>query len=177
MVLRKLLYTCAGLVPILMSIFAFPVILLARYNRRIGQLYYWFIFAVSEYLCLSRADHHVRGILFKEMHQDFKEKKSAGQVLRVLEIGPGTGGNFGYYPSGLQLSTLELNPLLEKHAAQIKQKYPGLTIEKSMIGNAEDMSSIPDHSFEAVVGTHILCCISNPTAAVKEIHRVLKQVM
>lgn len=174
--LEKLSYTCAGLVPILTSIFAFPLILIARHNKMIGQFYYWFIFSISEYLCLSRADHHVRSILFKEMHQDLEEKKSTGQSYKVLEIGPGTGGNFAYYPTGLQLRTLELNPLLEKHAAQIKQQYPSIRIEESIIGNAEDMSSIPDQSFDAVVGTHILCCISNPEAAVREIERVLKQV-
>lgn len=178
--LQKMCYACAGLVPILTSVIAFPVILIARHNKRIGDLYYWFIFAVSEYLFLSRADHHVRSLLFQPMAQDLEEKRrQAGgqqqQQLRVLEIGPGTGGNFAYYPAtGISLTTLELNPLLEKHALNIKEKYPHLVIEESIIGNAEDMSVIPDESFDAVVGTHILCCIKNPETAAKEIHRVLK---
>lgn len=177
----KISFMCVGLVPIAMTVFAFPVILLARHSRRIGQLYYWLIFAVSECLCLSRADHHVRRLLFQDMHQDCRERRSlAGDKrLKVLEIGPGTGGNFSYYPPKqvLHLTTLELNPLLEKHAAQIKSLYPELEIENSLIGNAEDMSGVvADESFDAVVGTHILCCIRNPGSALREIHRVLKPV-
>lgn len=172
--LQKVCYACAGLVPILTSIFAFPVILIAKHNKRVGDLYYWFIFAVSEYLFLSRADHHVRTLLFKPMDQDAENKRRSGEELRVLEIGPGTGGNFAYYPDDIILTTLELNPLLEKHALQIKQKHPHLFIEESIIGNAESMTMIPDNSFDAVVGTHILCCIKDPAAALKEIRRVLK---
>lgn len=174
MSLRKLSYYAAGLIPVLVSIFAFPVILIARQNKVIGQLYYWIIFAVSEYLCLSRADHEVRKLLFQQMHEDLAGKKESSGEMKVLEIGPGTGGNFAFYPKLVNLTTLELNPLLKKHASAIRSMYPDINIESSIIGNAEDMSSIKDGSFDAVVGTHILCCIRDPEAAVKEIHRVLK---
>lgn len=81
-----------------------------------------------------------------------------------------------YYPSGLFLTTLERNPWLQKHADSIQQKHPNLRLEEALIGNAEKMDMVPDASFDAVVGTHILCCIQNKEAVVKEIHRVLKPV-
>jgi len=108
--------------------------------------------------------------------EDCKKKETSGSSLKVLEIGPGTGGNFGYYPSGLRLTTLELNPWLQQHFESVKAKHPNLTIEKTLIGNAENMDMIPDNTFDAVIGTHVLCCIKNKEAAVKEIHRILKTV-
>ena len=35
------------------------------------------------------------------------------------------------------------------------------------------MDQVPDNSVDVVVGTLILCCIDDPMAAVREIHRVL----
>ena len=174
---QRVIFACAGLLPVLVTVFAFPVVLLARHNQAIGQLYYWLIFAVSEFLCLSRADHFVRSVLFQPMKQDLESKRAVGlQGFKVLEIGPGTGGNFAYYPPGVQLTTLEVNPLLEKHASRIKRQHPHVQLEKSLIGDAECMHCFPNESFDAVVGTHILCCIRDPEAAIAEIRRVLKQV-
>lgn len=108
-----------------------------------------------------------------ENHVNVDEKK----IFRVLEIGPGTGTNLQFYSSGISLSLIELNPLLYKQINYIRKKHPHLTIEKVILGNAEDMlnhGSINDNEFDAVVGTHICCCINDVPAALKEIHRVLK---
>lgn len=104
-------------------------------------------------------------------------EKEEVTIFRVLEIGPGTGTNLQFYPAGVSLSLIELNPLLHKQVNYIRKKHPHITIEKVILGNAEDMwttASIGDCEFDAVVGTHICCCINNVPAALKEIHRVLK---
>lgn len=83
--------------------------------------------------------------------------------------------NFKFYPQNSTISTLELNPYLDKHAAWIKNVNPTLTIENAMIGNMENVSDlIRDSSFDVVVATHVFCCIKNKEAAMKEIRRILK---
>ena len=107
--------------------------------------------------------------------QSARESKE-GQVFRVLEIGPGTGTNLPFYPAGVNLSFIELNPLLHKQISSIRTKYPQITIDQVILGNAENMSAcgIGDETFDAVVGTHILCCIKDTSAVLKEIRRILK---
>ena len=163
-------------VAVMGSIFFFPVILVAHYNAFVGQIWYWGMFLLVERYWLRDNDHNIRVSLFENLADDCKKRETSGSSLKVLEIGPGTGGNFGYYPTGLQLTTLELNPWLQPRVQSVKEKHPNLVIEKTLIGNAEDMSMIAGNTFDAVIGTHILCCIRDKEAAVKEIHRILKPV-
>ena len=157
--------------------FAFsPILLLAHYSPTVGRLWYWAMFSFVEQFWLKKNDHAVRIKLLEPMAEECKKREARGANLKVLEIGPGTGGNFGYYPSGLLLTTLELNPWLQMNVESVKQKHVNLKIEQMLTGSAEDMSMIADESFDAVVGTHILCCIRDKEAAVREIHRVLKKV-
>lgn len=158
------------------SVLMSPFLLLANLNPLVGQFYYWAMFAFVERFWLRKNDHKIRVDLFATLADDCKNLETHGSSLKVLEIGPGTGGNFGYYPTGLCLTTLERNPHLQKHAASIRQNFPNLKIQETLIGNAEKMTMIPDKSFDAIVGTHVLCCIRNKEAAVREIHRILKDV-
>lgn len=171
MSLKSVLFKISSIGPVLVSILGFPLILLAWYVRPIGNLYYWFIFSVTEKLFLSKADKNVREKLFAPLQQEFKMNKN----LKILEIGPGTGGNFAYMPHGSSLSIVEKNPLLEKHTKWINKKFPHVIIEKSIVADATNMSDvISDESFDVVIGTHILCCIQDPKSVLNEINRILK---
>lgn len=158
------------------SIVMSPMLLLANMSPVVGQIYYWAMFAFVERFWLKKNDHKIRVDLFAPLADECKKRLTNGSTLRVLEIGPGTGGNFGYYPSGVSLTTLEQNPHLQKHAASIRKDHPHLKIEKTLVGSAEKMTMIPDKTFDAVVGTHVLCCIKDKELAVREIRRILKDV-
>lgn len=89
----------------------------------------------------------------------------------ILEIGPGTGVNFRYYPKGIRWIGIEpylpVHPYLEKAAkkAGVKAKIKAGTAEK--IG-------LPSASIDIVVGTLVLCSVENPSLVLREIKRVLK---
>lgn len=275
----QILYSIYAIVPVGVCLFGFPIILLSRTFGPVANIYYWFIFVVSDFLMLSRESKDVREELLthlmkKQMEESgFKPKEqgknnfsdennnhlnpgvtvsdegfpkhpelvpasyvleiekepkasssltksdgivpnetnsaiqtdknsseiniitsfkntkchqntddvnldvdSNAKVFKVLEIGPGTGTNLAFYPPGVNLSLIELNPLLHKQINYIRKKHPHITIDQVILGNAEDMLSIgiADESFDAIVGTHILCCIKNVPAALKEINRILK---
>jgi SAM-dependent methyltransferase len=153
-----------------------PIILLAHMNAFVGQVWYWAMFALVERFWLKQNDHAIRVKLFEPLADECRKKEGSGSSLKVLEIGPGVGGNFGYYPSGLKLTTLEQNPWLQQHVESVNKSHPNLVIEKTLIGNAEHMDMIEDSTFDAVIGTHVLCCIRDKEATVKEIHRILKMV-
>lgn len=153
------------------AVLSSPIILLSHVSATVGTLYYYVMFYLFSVVILRFIDSNTGSRVFEVLHQDTRNASN----LRILEVGAGTGANFKFYPNGCTIISLELNPILEKHAARIKRDYPHLTIEKSIIGNIENVQGIiSDSSFDIVVATHVLCCVKNKEAALKEIHRILR---
>ncbi|MEO0409467.1 MAG: methyltransferase domain-containing protein [Cyanobacteria bacterium P01_A01_bin.135] len=102
------------------------------------------------------------------------ERKAAlfeGIHGKILEIGPGAGANFTYYPQSVQWTGVEPNsymhPYLEERAAD-----RGLQIQIQQ-DNAEQLAA-DDGTVDAVVSTLVLCSVANLEGVLQEILRVLK---
>lgn len=96
----------------------------------------------------------------------------AGVSGRVLEVGFGSGLNLPYFSDTVtHLYALDPSQLGRRLAKKRIQHAPFpvefVELEGSRFG-------LPDHSVDAVVSTWTLCTIPDPTAALKEIRRVLK---
>lgn len=90
---------------------------------------------------------------------------------RVLEIGSGTGFNFSFYKQAQKVIAIEPEPLMrDKSLPRAKRANVPLEV---VLASAEELP-FPDDSFDAVVGTLVLCTIPNPTKALQEISRVCK---
>jgi ubiquinone/menaquinone biosynthesis C-methylase UbiE len=91
----------------------------------------------------------------------------------VLEIGSGTGANLPHYPPGLTSLTLSepdphmLRRLQHKLAADQRRNI-------QLARCAVDELNFPDHSFDTIVATLVLCSVASPVSALKEIRRLLK---
>lgn len=156
---------------IFLTIAVSPFTLLAYALPSFGNIYYYALIVVTCFLACDRGAEKSRDFLFSQLAQ---EQKRRGKRLKILEIGPGTGGNFKYYPNGSYVSTLELNARLDSWTNEMKKKYPKLSFEKTIIGNIEDVQGvIPDGEFDVVVGTHLLCCVKDKDKGISEIHRIL----
>ena len=90
----------------------------------------------------------------------------------VLEIGPGTGVNLPYLPGGLRWIGVEPNPHLHRTIREKAAARPDLDVELRT-GSAAALD-LPDGSVDAVVSTLVLCSVSDVSAALAEIRRVLK---
>lgn len=90
----------------------------------------------------------------------------------VVEIGPGTGPNLGYYNRSVRWLGIEPNPAMFPFMRREAQRL-GLEIDIRP-GMAERMDDIPDGSIDGVVSTHVLCSVRDPRRALDEIVRVLK---
>jgi len=92
---------------------------------------------------------------------------------QVLEVGAGTGVNLPYYPptlTGLTLS--EPDPHMRR---QLSRKARALGRDGVQVVDASlEHLPMPDGSFDAVVGTLVLCSVPRQDLALAEIHRVLK---
>lgn len=152
----------------------YPFLKLFKKFKYSSERWYGFFFGIT-YFLLSKPISELKELLFKDLSKaksTILELKSVG-TIRVLEIGPGFGGNFKYYPSNTKLTTIEINDFFEKSYHKLKKKYPNITLDKSITGSAESMKEVANNSIDIVIGTFVLCCIDDPMAALKEIHRVL----
>ncbi|CAG0890213.1 unnamed protein product [Darwinula stevensoni] len=94
----------------------------------------------------------------KEIVSSDPESKRSGR-FRLLEIGPGTGTNFEFYPSNAKLSVLEPDHSFKDYFARNKQKFPHLELENFYEGWAQDMKQVRSGSIDAVVCTRVLCSV------------------
>jgi ubiquinone/menaquinone biosynthesis C-methylase UbiE len=91
---------------------------------------------------------------------------------RVLEIGIGTGLNLEHYDKSKVDKIVGLDPGLELHRlAQKRVKRAGIPVE--LVGLSAEKIPFDAGSFDSVLVTYSLCTIPDPTAALREMHRVL----
>lgn len=95
----------------------------------------------------------------------------------MLEVGVGEGTNFELYPDNCSLTVLEYNENFEKKFTENVKKFSKINFEKFVVGLVEDMHEFEDNTFDAILCTHVLCSVSDVDEGLKEIKRVLKEVM
>ena len=149
-----------------------PLLILAHYIPFIERLYYSIVITLMfNCFIVKTLEEKIRKDIFKEIN----ETNETNPNLKILEVGPGTGINFPFYPSGSVITTLELNPFLHTQLDRLKKKHSNLTIDNMLVGNIEDVGDlIQDNSFDVVVGTHLFCCVKNKNKGLKEVFRILK---
>ena len=111
------------------------------------------------------------GHRYERMVADRKRELFAGLGDSVLEIGPGTGPNLLYYPSGIRWLGVEPNPYMYSYL-QAAAEQAGLEVDLRS-GTAEQLPA-DDNSMDTVVSTLVLCSVTDPERVLREVHRVLK---
>lgn len=102
----------------------------------------------------------------------FRKQVLDGVSGHVLEIGVGTGLNLSHYPETVvRLSVLDSNPGMSGFLRR-RVKRSAIPIEIHTL-SAERLP-FEDHTFDAVVSTWTLCSIPDVSAALRDVHRVLK---
>ena len=160
---------------VILTVLFWPLILASHYNSFIANAYYAIVYNIAFNLAVKKGEKRIRKQLFASLEEEQNRAKSRGNNLKILEIGPGTGGSFPYYPKGSIVTTLELNAHLQKQQDLLIKRYPNLTIDKMLTGNIEDVKNIiDDNSFDIVIATHVFCCVKDNEKGLREVHRILK---
>ena len=90
---------------------------------------------------------------------------------RIVEIGPGVGANFRYYPPGTTVVAVEPNQQMH---TRLKANARAAGIDLVLEGTVAEATGIPSESAEVVVSNLVLCTVLDPAKAISEAHRVLK---
>jgi ubiquinone/menaquinone biosynthesis C-methylase UbiE len=101
-----------------------------------------------------------------------RRKCLTGVRGKVLEVGFGAGHNLPFYPAEVE-KLVAIDP--SKQGAKLARKRIAAApfpVEYAPLEG--EKIDAPDASFDAVVSTFTLCSIPDPTAALRQIRRVLK---
>ena len=104
--------------------------------------------------------------------RDHRIELVGGLTGRVLEVGAGNGLNFQHYPPSVsQVVALEPEPYLRRLSQEAARKAP---VPVRVVGGVAERLPAPDGSFDAAVASLVLCSVRDQSAALAEIHRVLR---
>jgi ubiquinone/menaquinone biosynthesis C-methylase UbiE len=128
------------------------------------------------------AGHPVRGrlnawlfrILDDYQHRrlgNVKREAFGGLPRTVLEIGAGAGANLRYLDTGTRVIAVEPNRYMHPYLRAAARRW-GIHLDLRE-GTAERLP-LPDASVSAVASSLVLCCVPDPAAVLREIHRVLR---
>ncbi len=95
----------------------------------------------------------------------------AGLEGDVLEVGAGTGLNLVHYSPSVRLALLEPDPHMRR---KLSERIGALAHTVEIVDGVAEELPFPEASFDAVVGTLVLCSVADPDRALAEIWRVLR---
>ena len=90
---------------------------------------------------------------------------------RVLEVGVGTGKNVSYYPSGVQVTAVDLSDKMLERAQRRAQELDSEVDLRLM--DAQRLS-FPDATFDAAVASFVFCSVPDPVLGLRELGRVVR---
>ncbi len=90
---------------------------------------------------------------------------------KVLEVGVGTGKNLPYYPSGVQVTGVDLS---EKMLARARKKAERLGLAVTLLPMDAQALDFPDDTFDSAIATFVFCSVPDPVLGLREMARVVK---
>lgn len=91
---------------------------------------------------------------------------------RCLEIGAGTGLNLERWPQ--EIDELVLSEPDPHMVPRLRTKVEETGRRAEVVQAPAEKLPFPDHSFDTIALTHVLCTVPEPQAALREFARVLK---
>ena len=89
----------------------------------------------------------------------------------ILEVGVGTGKNFGYYPAGAEITAIDFSEKMLRRAREKTGKQGvNVRLQQMDVQNLE----FGDNTFDSVVASFVFCSVPDPVGGLREIERVVR---
>lgn len=103
---------------------------------------------------------------------EHRQRLLAGLAGEVLEVGAGNGLNFRHYPPAVtRVLAVEPEPYLRTQAERHAAEAP---VPVEVVDGVAGELPVPDHSYDAVVCSLVLCSVPDQHAALVDIRRTLR---
>lgn len=125
----------------------------------------------------SAAYDPVMGLVEKNALAGRREQLLSPLRGKILELGCGTGVNFGFYGEGAHVLALEPSDAMRTQAEDrlarggIKAR---IRVVPWLLGDTRFDAAVSDASLDAVVCTLVLCTVRDPAATLARLKRLLK---
>ncbi len=129
-----------------------------KIRRRYDRLAPWF----------DSMEGFMEGLFFRYFRKQLWRRTTGDHIL---EVGVGTGKNFGFYPETARITAIDFSPrMLEQ--AQKKRDRKNINVDLALM----DVESVcyADNSFDTVIASFVFCSVPQPRKGLKELYRVLK---
>lgn len=114
-------------------------------------------------------DHEMKDYEWAKRIDKYRKVLCSYSEGKVLEVGIGTGLNFGFYPDSISLTGIDWS---SRMLSKAKENLTGRT--KLIQMNAKNLE-FQDSSFDTVVSTFVLSSSDSPDQIMEEIVRVCKE--
>jgi ubiquinone/menaquinone biosynthesis C-methylase UbiE len=105
-------------------------------------------------------------------YRELRRRLVAGLRGNVIEVGAGGGPTFEHYPADVEaLVAVEPDPVAREQAAE---RAAGSGIRIEIVEGLADALPADDESCDAAVVSGLLCSVPDPSAALRELRRVLR---
>lgn len=105
--------------------------------------------------------------LFARLRQ--RALRSSAFPRLVLEVGVGTGANLPFYPAGSRVVAVDASAEMLA-AARRRRTHAVVELSQTDVHHL----AFPDATFNGVVGSFLLCNVTDPLAVLQEMRRVLR---
>jgi SAM-dependent methyltransferase len=110
--------------------------------------------------------------LMDRVESENRRELNAGLMGRVLEVGCGSGPNFGYYPTTVtEVVGVEPEEYFRGEANGAAATAP---VPVRVVAGVADRLPAENGEFDAVVSSHVLCTVPDQASALAEMARVLR---
>jgi ubiquinone/menaquinone biosynthesis C-methylase UbiE len=89
----------------------------------------------------------------------------------VLEVGVGTGKNLPFYPSGAQMTAIDLS---DRMLVRARRRAAALGVQVDLRLMDAQHLEFPAGTFDAAVATFVFCSVPDPVAGLRELGRVVR---
>jgi ubiquinone/menaquinone biosynthesis C-methylase UbiE len=90
---------------------------------------------------------------------------------KILEVGVGTGKNFPYYPTGIDITAIDFS---EKMIERAKRRATKFDLNVNLQQMDVQHLKYEDNTFDTVVGSCVFCSVPDPIKGLREVQRVCK---
>jgi ubiquinone/menaquinone biosynthesis C-methylase UbiE len=106
-----------------------------------------------------------------QVHQELRRQALAGLRGSVIEVGAGDGRSFEHYPATVE-RVLAVEPDATARAAA-QDRADAAKVPITIVDGEAASLPAEDESFDAAVVMGVLCTVPDPSAALRELRRVL----